>query len=160
MEVKPDPVAQLLVTAAEVYERRLSPLMVAAYRTTLSNIPEHQLVAAFNAHLADPAAGAFFPKPADILRHIRGAHLAHAERDFERLMQAACFGGEAVVDPASRALFSEITAGGSTFDMRRWGYEKWDKLRTRFLRIASANGSEPEAEQIEHDTGNLLEHDE
>jgi len=159
MTAKPDPITTLLATASEIYERKLSPLMVAAYRSALREIPEQQLVSAFNAHLADPRAGAFFPKPADILRHIRGAQLANAERDFERLMQAACFGGHAEVSTEASQIFGEVTGGASTFDMRRWGYPQWDKLRTRFLRVASANGSEPESDtgQIEHDDGYLLE---
>lgn len=147
-----DPLMNLLATAAEIYDRSITATLAMAYRAALKGIPERDLVGAFQAHLADPQNGSFFPKPADLLRHIRSVVTAESGQHFDRLMQAACFGGVADVPPGARQMFGEITGGAGTFDMRHWGYERWDAMRTRFLKVAQANGSPADdTDLIEHD---------
>lgn len=154
---KHDPITQLLATASEVYEREISPVLVSAFRSALAGIPESALADAFQAHLSDPKAGSFFPKPADILRHVRFAATLEASSDFDRLMQWACGGPLPAVNPESRRLFDQATSA-STFDMRRWSYERWDAVRSRYLALVVAQGGGTAVEALGHDSHPALEY--
>ncbi len=133
-----DALTAMLASASEIYERELTSLMVAAYRDALAGTSEADLTAAFQAHLRDPRAGSFFPKPADILRQLASIRAASAGPDFDALMGWACYGDAHSCSPESRTLFARATNGASTFDMRRWGYTQWDEARTRYLKLAAA----------------------
>lgn len=154
---KLDPITQLLATAAEVYEREVSPILVMAFRSALDGIPEPALADAFQAHLSDPKSGSFFPKPADILRHVRAAATAQASGDFDRLMQGASGNPQLPVSLEARRLFIEATGGATTFDMRRWTYERWDAVRVRYLALIPAGGGKP-VDALGHDSRAALEH--
>lgn len=128
-----NPVDRLIATACEIYERDPSPLMVSAYRNVLGTYPEDVLVSAFERHIADPRAGSFFPKPADLMRHIRADASRLAEQQFDSVMRAICDHRPADATPEVRAAFSVATQGASTFDLRRWTYEQWDRARSRYV---------------------------
>ena len=137
-----DVTSQMLAAAGEIYDREVSELMASAHRSALRGIAGPEILAAFQAHVADPNAGAFFPKPADILRHVQAARIADTESDFARLMNAACFGGPSGVQSTAPVLFSIATDNASTFDMRQWDYTRWDRVRERYLKLAASTARE------------------
>ena len=137
-----DVVSQMLAAAGEIYDREVSELMASAHRSALRGIAGSEILAAFKTHVADPKAGAFLPKPADILRHVQAARIADTEDDFARMMDAACFGGQSGVQGAALTLFARATDNASTFDMRQWTYVEWDHARDRCLKLAASTARE------------------
>jgi len=63
---------QLFTGIGEIYGKTLTPIMVKAYWNTLKSYSIDQVEQAVNQHLIDTKAGAFFPKPADIIRQLQG----------------------------------------------------------------------------------------
>jgi hypothetical protein len=83
-----DRFSALLVVASEVYGRAVSQALAAVYWQTLAPYPIDAVEGALHSHLADPDAGQFFPKPADLIRHISGTRTDQAKIAWGKVMQA------------------------------------------------------------------------
>jgi len=70
---------QLFTGIGEIYGKTLTPIMVKAYWNTLKSYSIDQVEQAVNQHLIDTKAGAFFPKPADIIRQLQGGEITTDE---------------------------------------------------------------------------------
>lgn len=71
--------ARLLMAAGELYNREISKELKRMYFDALKDLPIQVIEAALNAHVNDPDAGQFFPKPADLRRHLLGTAKQQAE---------------------------------------------------------------------------------
>lgn len=72
MDIQKDtkPFFAMWVAVHESYGRTLSPMAVKLAFRALSSWPINDIARAVEAHLSDPDAGRFVPKPADIVRHL------------------------------------------------------------------------------------------
>lgn len=59
-----------LMAAGELYDKKVSPTLLDMYWQSLTNITLDQFIHGLNRHAVDPKHGAFWPKPADIVRGI------------------------------------------------------------------------------------------
>lgn len=75
--------AQTLIKLGKSFATKVDTDMVDTYWRGLRNYPIDALLAAIDAHVADTAAGSFFPRPADILRKLpadpRRTHISSDE---------------------------------------------------------------------------------
>jgi len=84
--------AEAWVAAHELYGRTPSPAAVRLAFAALADQPIDAVMRALAAHLRDPKAGAYPPRPADVMRHITGGHederIAQAELAWRKVMEA------------------------------------------------------------------------
>lgn len=64
--------AQMLINIAVIYRHQINPNLLNLYWLVLQHYPWEEVVKAFELHLQDPDTGQFMPKPADIIRIIKG----------------------------------------------------------------------------------------
>lgn len=69
---------QLMLAAGETYNRVVSEAITVMWWKMLGQYDFEQVQQAFLKHFADPEAGQFFPKPADITRHLVGTRTDNA----------------------------------------------------------------------------------
>ncbi len=77
-----------LLGMAEVYGRTLSEVTQRLYLAVLDGYECQDVVQAFMRHIEDPEHGQFMPKPADIVRQIRGDPEGEAHQAWAKLMWA------------------------------------------------------------------------
>lgn len=65
--------AGILVALSEIYGKVLSPPAIELYWNAIKGYPLADVQNAVNRHLNDPTTGQYFPKPADIVRHLQTA---------------------------------------------------------------------------------------
>lgn len=72
--------AQLMAGLAATYEKDVTPAMVEIYWNALADLSDDQVRSAINCHVRDTErAGSFFPRPADIRRHVEGTQQMRSE---------------------------------------------------------------------------------
>ena len=59
-----------ILALAEIYGKALSPAAIGIYWTALQGHPLAEVQRAIERHVQDPDAGRYFPKPADLIRHL------------------------------------------------------------------------------------------
>lgn len=64
--------ARLLMAAGEMYGKEISKELKRMYFDALRDLSIEQVSAALNAHINNPDAGQYFPKPADLRRNLIG----------------------------------------------------------------------------------------
>ncbi len=64
--------AQSMAAIGEIYGKDISEVMVGIYWNALKPYPVEDVMRSFQGHTRDTDNGQFFPKPADLLRHIEG----------------------------------------------------------------------------------------
>ena len=62
-----------ILALAEIYGKALSPAAIGIYWTVLQGYPLAEVQRAIKRHVHDPDAGQYFPKPADLIRHLSTA---------------------------------------------------------------------------------------
>lgn len=85
-----------LVGVYDFYGRELSEFAVGVWTQALDGVDHPTIEAALRAHICDPKAGQFLPKPADLLRHIRGTTEDAAALAWSQCMDVARAGGNGV----------------------------------------------------------------
>ncbi len=60
-----------ILAIAEIYGKALSPAAIGIYWNALQGYPLADVQRAIERHVNDPASGQFFPKPADLIRHLQ-----------------------------------------------------------------------------------------
>lgn len=73
--------AAILVEAAGILGEALTRERIAGYLRVLADVPAGDLQAAVDAHLRDPVAGRWWPKPADLLAKLPRRDLGHPPGD-------------------------------------------------------------------------------
>ena len=77
-----------LVGTAEVYGRTMSEPAQRLYLAALDGFSAQQVVQALMRHIEDPEHGQFMPKPADIVRQVRGDPELEGKQAWAKLVQA------------------------------------------------------------------------
>lgn len=62
--------AKALAAQSEIYNREVSPTLANIFFSTLSDYSLGDVLRAFRSHNRDPDSGRFFPKPADLVKHL------------------------------------------------------------------------------------------
>lgn len=78
----------LLVAASEIYDRVISEGAGLMWWQLLQPYAADRVETAFRGHFADPDAGCYFPKPADIVRRIDGTRTDRALQAWGKVQQA------------------------------------------------------------------------
>lgn len=92
---------QTLVGVHGFYDRELSEFAIRIWAEALDGMPIAAVDEAFARHLRDPEAGRWLPKPADILRQLRGDAEQAALIAWGEVL-AAARSGKATLDPVAR----------------------------------------------------------
>jgi hypothetical protein len=98
--------AATVVGAYGFYDREISDFAMQIWADALDGIEPEVIDAAFARHLRDPDAGRFCPKPADILRQIRGDADDQALIAWGQVISAAKAGGGRFDGPTQEAIDS------------------------------------------------------
>jgi len=64
--------SQCMLGIGETYDKKISPQIIQTYWSVLESFSIDEIKTAFHKHLQNTENGQFFPKPADIIRCIRG----------------------------------------------------------------------------------------
>lgn len=70
----------LMVGIGELYGKEITKPLMRIYFSALTNYSLQQVEAGINAHTMDSKHGSFFPKPADIVRHLQVKQLSTEEK--------------------------------------------------------------------------------
>lgn len=67
-----DAFTEMMMAAGEVYGKVITVPMIKMYFAALGPMSVEQVQGAMMAHMQNPDSGQFFPKPADLIRHLAG----------------------------------------------------------------------------------------
>jgi hypothetical protein len=102
----------LLTTLSVVYRTPLSSKSIELYWRVLQKFEFAEVKAAFQAHLTDPDAGQFMPKPADLIRCLKGDRKTQALQAWSTVAEGIrSMGGYASVvfdDPMIHAVIEDM----------------------------------------------------
>ncbi|MGK9397207.1 hypothetical protein ACSJD8_03680 [Klebsiella variicola] len=82
--------AQSMAAIGEIYGKDISEVMVGIYWNALKPYPVEDVMRSFQGHTRDTDNGQFFPKPADLLRHIEGNKDGKALMAWSKAYRAIC----------------------------------------------------------------------
>jgi hypothetical protein len=136
---------QTLLGVYGFYERELTELHIRIWTDALAGISIATLEEAFARHLRDPDAGRFIPKPADILRQIKGSNEDAALVAWGDVLSSARAGGgfRGDVCPATR---EAVAAMGGFSVICRANEDQNGFLQRRFVDLFKAyRGREEQA---------------
>ena len=68
--------ATLFYGTGELYDKAVSTNLLKLYFSALSNYSIEEVTAGINKHMMDAKHGSFFPKPADIVRHLQTSEIS------------------------------------------------------------------------------------
>ncbi|HFV9295575.1 TPA: DUF6475 domain-containing protein [Serratia fonticola] len=104
--------AQSMAAIGEIYGREISEVVVGIYWNALKIYEMAEVQKAFQGHTRDTDNGQFFPKPADLIRHIEGSKDGRALLAWSKAYKAICSYGRrnSVVfdDPIIHAVITEM----------------------------------------------------
>lgn len=104
--------AQSMAAIGEIYGKDISEVMIGIYWNALKPYPIEDVLRAFQGHTRDTDNGQFFPKPADLLRHIEGNKDGKALLAWSKCHKAICSYGRrnSVVfdDPIIHAIVADM----------------------------------------------------
>jgi len=72
--------AVLFYGTGELYDKSVTKNLLQLYFNALQNYSIEEITAGVSAHALDPKHGTFFPKPADIVRHLQTGNLSTGEK--------------------------------------------------------------------------------
>jgi hypothetical protein len=78
---------EMMIGTGEMYGKKVSKELLKMYFDALTDYTIDEVYQSFNKHAVDPVHGTFFPKPADIVRHI--ANTAPRALDSDELAELA-----------------------------------------------------------------------
>lgn len=70
----------IMIGIGELYGKEITKPLLRIYFSALANYSLQQVESGINAHTMDEKHGSFFPKPADIVRHLKRYELSAEER--------------------------------------------------------------------------------
>ena len=80
--------SKVLIGIGQIYGKSISPLLVKMYWELLVKYDLHSVVKALEAHAQDPDVGQFMPKPADLIRILRGDSQSQSLKAWTKVEQA------------------------------------------------------------------------
>jgi hypothetical protein len=102
----------MMLGLSEVYGKEFSPALLEIYWKTLEQYEIDDVERATMLHLGNPDAGAFFPRPADLVRHIQGNTKSRALQAWSKVEKAmrsvGSYASVAFDDPLIHAALSEM----------------------------------------------------
>ena len=106
------PFTALMADVMNAYWRAIDRGQVELYFNVLAGYPFAAVAEALYAHMGDPDTGQYFPKPADVVRHIQGGKNTRALAAWDEALKAVeQFGAYATVtfpDPLIRAVIDRM----------------------------------------------------
>ena len=111
-----DRLAASLAALAELYGKTISPGAIALWWQALERFDIEQVQRAIRAHTEDAQAGAFMPKPADLIRHLEGTSTDRAALAWGKALDAA-----ARVGAYSDVVFDDPAIHAALEDLGGWG---------------------------------------
>jgi hypothetical protein len=131
-----DRIAREVAAVYAFYDRELGDAALAIWADVLADFHPSQVVAALKAHMADPDAGHYCPKPADVIRQIRGNVDEAATLAWADVLRAVRSGdGMSAFDPA--AIMALQSLGGVSV-VRRADESHNGFLQARFVEAYKA----------------------
>lgn len=127
------------------YEHELSEFAIGIWVDAMQGYGGDEITAAFGAHLRDPQAGRFIPKPADIIRQLRGSDDERALIAWGNVLQCAKSGGRTEgLDAVAR---QTIESMGGMHAIQRSDESQNGFLQKRFVDAFKAYKRREEIEQ-------------
>lgn len=80
--------AQAITVLGEIYGKEVSQTLIGVYYNALENWPIEEVSRAIQAHTRDTENGQFFPKPADLIRHLEGSQEGRALEAWSKTVKA------------------------------------------------------------------------
>lgn len=120
---------QTLLGVHSFYEKELTEFAILIWAEALAEFEIETAEAAFDRHVRDPDAGRFCPKPADILRQIRGDMEGQALMEWGKVLAAAQNGGKLFEGPTQSA----IDSIGGMYALRMADHTSISFLQRQFL---------------------------
>lgn len=106
-------IAEALTAAMAIYRHNITPQEIRLWIAALADFDARDIVRALGAHLRDPDVGQYQPKPADVVRNLRGGSAANAAWAWAEVQRAArSVGGYATVVFSDPGIHSAIEALG------------------------------------------------
>ena len=70
----------IMVGIGELYNKEITKPLMRIYFSSLANYSLHDVEQGINAHTMDAKHGSFFPKPADIVRHLQTSEISQEDK--------------------------------------------------------------------------------
>lgn len=136
----------VLTTAMNVYDKRVDPAQAAMWFAVLGEFSIADIRRAFGEHMRDPDRGQFAPKPADLVRAIRGSTEARSIRAWDSLVEAIRRAGHThdvvLPDPVLHAVVRDL---GGWMAVCRWREDELPHRQRDFaVRYAAYRGRAPD----------------
>lgn len=80
--------AQAITVLGEIYGKEVSQTLIGVYYNALEAWPIDEVSKAIQAHTRDTENGQFFPKPADLIRHLEGSQEGRALEAWSKAVKA------------------------------------------------------------------------
>lgn len=80
--------AQAMAALGEIYSKEVSKVLVSVYYNALESYPIDEVLKAIQAHTRDTENGQFWPKPADLIRHLEGSNESRAMEAWSKVIKA------------------------------------------------------------------------
>lgn len=104
--------AQAMTVLGEIYSKEISTVMIGVYFSALEKYPVEEVTAAIQAHTRDTENGQWFPKPADLIRHLEGSSEGNALQAWAKVVKAigsvGRYNSVAFDDPAMHKVIDEM----------------------------------------------------
>lgn len=110
-----DSFAKLLISVAALYDKELSTIVIKLYWTTLQIYSLEDVMKAFRIHTEDPDGGNFMPKPADIIRVIKGNSQSQCLIAWSKVERAI-----RLIGPYSSVVFDDVIIQAVLHEMGGW----------------------------------------
>lgn len=129
--------AQQMMIAAEIFDKPVSKEKLQIYFAALKQYPIEAVVHGLQQHLVDPAHGDFFPKPADIVRHINGVQASAEDKAELAWMQVESairsVGSYGNLDLEDKQALAAVKSLGSWKDLCMTDSDKMQWKRKQFI---------------------------
>lgn len=106
---------KLLIAAAELYNKQISDVLVKIYWKVLQLYALQDVAKAFEIHFEDPDSGQYMPKPADIVRVIKGNSQSQCLQAWSKVEQAI-----RLVGPYQTVVFDDEVIHAVIHEMGGW----------------------------------------
>lgn len=135
MKLEIERLAEIMAGLGEIYGKSISTMMVDLYWEALRGFNFEQVNRAVQLHLRNPDGGQFFPRPADLMRHLVGSNHDKALSAWAKLDKAV-----RTVGPYRTVVFDDAVIHAVVVDMGGWiefggkDDEQWPFVQNEFIR--------------------------
>lgn len=104
--------SKMLIAIGQIYGKTISPLMVKLYWQVLAAYLFPEVLRALETHVQDPDVGQFMPKPADVIRVLKGDSQSQSLQAWSKvegaIQQVGPYRSVAFDDPTIHAVLQEM----------------------------------------------------